>query len=118
MQRGLLAAAYLGAALVGYLLGGEQAYRRALAASSAAARVGFALRTSAPVSAQLGYDVERVREELKADERDLLDLVVATRGLTRGGEPDWAAAEAVCRSNGHLRCDRPALERLRLGSYR
>lgn len=89
-----------------------------MAASSPASRVGFALRTSPPESEQLREDVARVRQSLKSEQRGLFDMVVAMRGLTRGGEPDLAEAEGVCRSLGHLRCDRPALERLQQGGGR
>ena len=72
---GLLAAAYIVAALCGYILGTQQGERRAVAASTAAARVGFALANGAAASTQLRDDVAHVRQNLKSNQRGLFDLV-------------------------------------------
>lgn len=115
---GLLAAAYIVAALCGYILGTQQGERRAVAASTAAARVGFALANGAAASTQLRDDVAHVRQNLKSNQRGLFDLVVATHGLSADGDRDLTEAEGICRSLGHLRCDKPALEQLRKGGVR
>jgi hypothetical protein len=83
--------------------------------------VGFALREdnlkAAPEAwAALGADVDTVRSGFSGQERDVLDLVTAVRGLKNAGNSDWSQAEQLCRALKWPRCDRPALEELKARS--
>jgi hypothetical protein len=111
----MLAATYVVAAAIGFVLGPRLLDR---STSTPLARVGFALRETAVDAdrtawATLRDDVQAVRLAAKADDRDALDLVVALRGLATGGDADWARAEQACRALRWPRCDRPALEEMR-----
>jgi len=58
-------------------------------------------------------DVEIIRRAWKVEDRQVLDLVVALRGLESGGLTDWPRAEELCRALKWPRCDRGALEELK-----
>jgi len=115
---------YLVAALVGAALGvsgfvpfAEQLRR---STSTAGARVGLALREPRPALGpedwtKLEADVATVRATYSG-EPEAFDLMAALRGLTSRGEVDWGGAERSCRALHWPRCDRPALEELRLRS--
>jgi len=118
-RRFLLVALYLAAGAFGYAIG-VKGFRPAQPgeASASLARVGFALRADGPHGTaedwkQLRNDVDIVRANWKSEERDVLDLVVAVRGLRNGGNADYAEAERLCRALAWPRCDQPALERLK-----
>ena len=120
--RGLLAAVYVTAAVIGWLLGRQLLGGDGDAKSSSLARVGFALQDDAPTQTQaadwaaLRADVDYVRAKLNAETNGVFDLVVAVRGLDHGGTPDWDKAETLCRGLGWSPCDRAALEQLRISS--
>jgi len=119
-----LALVYVLAALFGAALGvsglvpfAEQLRR---STSTASARVGLALREPRPALgpedwAKLEADLATVRAAY-GGEPEAFDLMTALRGLTSRGEIDWAGAERSCRALHWPRCDRPALEELRLRS--
>ena len=136
---GALAGTYLAAAVFGFVLGGQLPGSRLLPfghhapTSTPLARVGLALRednlqATPEAWSTLGADVDAVRTLLagparpqgRAPERDqardVLDLVVALRGLKNAGNSDWSQAERLCRALGWPRCDRPALELLKARS--
>jgi len=118
--RGRLVAAYLGAAALGYVLGAEGALPFP-ETSTPLARVGFALREpstskseseSSDAWAALARDVDQVRLGWTGPETATLDLVIAVRGLTSGGHPEWTRAEELCKALKWSRCDRSSLEEL------
>lgn len=120
------AGVYVAAIGIGLFTGAKGVFGsgRAHAAGSSTElmRVGYALQArsadAAPAARQaLCADVERVRADLKPEERPVLDLVVAVRGLCTGA-PDLVRAERICGELGWTRCDRAALERLSLGEDR
>jgi hypothetical protein len=119
-----LIAVYLIAALVGYLVGTRwvppSAPAATLSAPTPLARIGLALteppKLAAEAWAGLRQDVDHVRGKWQGHDRMVFDLVVAVRGLSNGGNPDWHQAEALCASLQWPRCDRPALEALRRSS--
>ena len=83
--------------------------------------MGFALReqsvNATPEAwAALAADVDTVRSGFTGQERDVLDLVVAVRGLKSAGNSAWSQAEQLCRALKWPRCDRPALEELKARS--
>jgi len=118
----VLVATYALAAVIGFVAGPRLLDR---STSTPLARVGLALREPGVVSqaagaaadraawAALRDDVEIVRRAAKAGDGDVLDLVVAVRGLASGGDSDWARAEQICRGLRWPRCDRAALEELK-----
>jgi len=115
-----LAIVYVAAALVGLGLGVRGvpfADRLRHSTSTAAARVGAALREPGP--ALDADDWSKLETDLAAvsaaytGEKEALELVAALRGLTSRSEIDWARAERSCRALHWPRCDRPALEELR-----
>jgi len=84
----------------------------------ARARVGAVLRqpaVQAPPAAwaELQAEVAMVPQKWPPLVRNVFELVVATRGLTTGGRPDWSRAESLCHALRWSRCDRDALEQLR-----
>jgi hypothetical protein len=89
------------------------------AASTPRARVGFALQqqpeatVGAEAWAALRGDLDAVRATTPAENRDILELVVALRGLANSGETDWNRAEQLCRGLAWPRCDRPTLEEMK-----
>jgi hypothetical protein len=88
--------------------------------STPLARVGLALGEARPeLDAEdwrlLDADVATARASYSG-EKEAFDLVVALRGLASHGEVDWAGAERSCRALHWPRCDRPALEELRVRS--
>ena len=114
---------YVVAAVLGYVLGarGLLAFGQT-STSTPLARLGFALREESPRAtpaawAALSTDVEAARLPWKSPKydvlRDVLDLVVALRGLDSGGNAEWGKAERLCRALGWSRCDRAALEELK-----
>ena len=116
-----VAIVYALAALVGLALGVSGltpfAPRLRHSTSTAAARVGAALREPRPPLdaadwGKLEEDLATVRATYTGD-KEAFDLAVALRGLTSRGEIDWARAEQSCRALHFPRCDRPALEELR-----
>jgi hypothetical protein len=115
--KGSSRAALIGACLVAALLGyvcGERGLLSFGQTSTPLARLGYALqRGDGQVSPDLRDDIDAVRASWKGQERDVLDLVVAVRGLARDGESDWDRAEQLCRGLKWPRCDRPALEELK-----
>jgi hypothetical protein len=113
---GALIGVYLVAAVLGYVCGarGLLFFGPVRRASTPLARLGYALQQDAPqVSPELRGDIDAVRAAWTGQERDVLDLVVAVRGLTHNGESDWALAEQLCRGLKWPRCDRPALDELK-----
>lgn len=124
LRRGALVAVYLFAAASGYLVG-SRGFRTSdgpAAATHASARVGLALghddaRAIPNDGTALGSDLAVVRAMYPAPQREVLDLVVAVRGLENQGHPDWAKAEERCRALGWPRCDHVALEELRKRSH-
>lgn len=115
-SRGALIGAYLVAAVLGYVCGarGLLSFSPFRQASTPLARLGYALQQDDPqIGPELRGDVDAVRAAWTGQERDVLDLVVAARGLTRNGESDWVLAEQLCRGLKWPRCDRPALEELK-----
>ncbi len=66
--------------------------------------------------ATLAADVDAVRSGFAGQERDVLDLVIAVRGLKSAGHSEWSQAEQLCRALKWPRCDRPALEELKARS--
>lgn len=120
-----LVAAYVGAAVCGYLVGarpwGRATADRGDGSTDALARVGVALGEEAPQAeaaawAALRDDIDVARESFPAPQRQVFDLVVAIRGIENGGQPEWSRAEEQCRGLGWARCDRATLEELRKGS--
>ena len=114
---------YLVAAAVGFVLGGRGLlpFGHTPGTSTPLARVGFALGEhnleAAPGAwAALGADVDTVRAGFAGQERDVLDLVIAVRGLKSAGQSAWSQAEQLCRALKWPRCDRPALEELKARS--
>jgi hypothetical protein len=120
-RRGALVGLYVVALVAGYVLGerGSFPFRPfPTPGSSALARVGVAFATEPLALSGEGWealraDVEAVRAAWDPERRAVLDLVVAVRGLTSGGNPAWGAAEERCKALRWARCDRPALEALR-----
>ncbi|HEY4185262.1 MAG TPA: hypothetical protein VGP07_09345 [Polyangia bacterium] len=119
---GAILGIYALAAVVGYFVGARSVLPFGpwsdRAASTSLARIGFALReqnvkASPEAWEALRADADTVRATWNPQQRDVFDLVVAVRGLERGGEPDWSRAEQVCRALKWPRCDRVALEELR-----
>lgn len=83
--------------------------------------MGFALREDSLKAtpeawAALAADVDTVRSGFAGQERDVLDLVIAVRGLKSAGNSDWSEAEQLCRALKWPRCDHPALEALKARS--
>src|SRR5438128_7240424 len=96
-RHGALVAIYLFAATSGYLVGsrGFRTSDAPAAATQASERAGLALGhdDARPISndwTALGSDLAVVRAMYPSPERDVLDLVVAVRGLENQGHPDWA----------------------------
>jgi hypothetical protein len=119
-RRGLLIGTYMAAAVLGGAVG-VLALGRSGNASTPAARLGYALREehvqAGPEAwAGLKTDVETVRATVKGQDREVLDLVMALRGLTTGGATDWPEAEKLCRGLKWPRCDRGALEEMKRSS--
>jgi hypothetical protein len=116
-----LGAMYVGALVLGYVLGarGLLPYGPLRASTSTPlARVGMALKrehlpTDAVTSAALREDIATVRAGLSSPEREVFELVTAVRGLNNGGNLDVPAAQQSCRALEWPRCDDPALEALR-----
>jgi hypothetical protein len=124
-RRGLLAATYVAAAVIGVILGRQGLFSLgggADARSTSLARVGFALQDPTPEQTQpadwaaLRADVDYVRDRLNAQTNGVFDLVAAVRGLDHGGTPDFGRAEQLCRGLKWPNCERAALEQLRLSS--
>jgi hypothetical protein len=117
-RRGALLGLYLAALIVGYLLGENGSFPWhpfPAPRDSPLARVGAALATrrlslSSEGFGELALDVEAVRAAWDPKDRPVLDLVVAVRGLTNGGNPAWSKAEQLCKTLTWPRCDRAALE--------
>jgi hypothetical protein len=112
---------YLIAAALGYALGAQGLFAFGPFAvnsnSTSLARLGIAVREQSPQAsprawAALRSDVEAVHLKLKAQERDVFDLLVAVRGLNNSGNAEWGDAEQLCRALKWPRCDRAALEEL------
>jgi hypothetical protein len=119
-----LVSAYVLAALLGAALGARGlapfAERLRSSTSTPGARVGLALGEVRPeLGAEdwrlLDADVAALRATYPG-EKEAFDLVFSLRGLTSHGEVDWAGAERSCRALRWPRCDRPALEELRVRS--
>ena len=114
-------AVYAAAACLGYLIGarGVPPFRPAApSAAAAAARVGWAfaapeVQASPEDWAALQADLTAVRDAWPAPLRKLFELMVALRGLSSGGRPDWVEAERLCHALKWSRCDREALEVMR-----
>jgi hypothetical protein len=92
--------------------------RRPTPKPSPAALVGFTLLMhevdpDPDAQARLAANLAKVGAALAPDQRRVLDLVVAVRGLESAGQTDWAKAEQLCRGVDWPRCDRPALEELK-----
>lgn len=122
VRRGLLIAVYLVAAAGGYRLGARGLLRVTNeprnATADAAARVGVALGEEAPRAdavswAALRDDIDVTRAAFPPPQRQVLDLVVAVRGIENGGQPEWTRAAEQCRALGWGRCERATLEELR-----
>ena len=119
--RAALFATYLLAALVGYFAGTQGAFGASKTRSADAtprARVGFALRESAPKASPEGWerlrrDVALVHDSLPESDRAVFELVSALRGLENGGTTDWAKAQRICEGLAWPKCDRSALEELK-----
>lgn len=114
-SRGALIGLYLVAAVLGYVFGarGYLSFGPFRQTSTPLARLGYALQQEGPAaSPELRGDFDAVRASWTGQERDVLDLVVAVRGLARNGESDWVLAEQLCRGLKWPRCNRPALEEL------
>jgi hypothetical protein len=104
------------AAMLGYVVGarGSLPFGPLGQTSTPLARLGFALQQDAPpVDPGLRGDIDAIRASWTGQERDVLDLVVAVRGLAHDGESDWDLAARLCRGLKWPRCDRPALEQLK-----
>jgi hypothetical protein len=117
LRRRALVATYVVAGVLGYVLGACGIFPPRGSTSTPLARVGFALRDQSTEGspddwATLRDDVETVRRGWKSPDRDVLDLVVALRGLASGGRPEWDRAEGLCRALRWARCDRAALAEL------
>lgn len=88
-------------------------------AGSPAARLGEALQ-SQPLGAgnrsQIAGDAAIVRESLPEPARPALDLLVKVSGISSGGNTDWKATEALCQQSEWERCDREALDELKMRS--
>lgn len=119
-----LVSAYVLAALLGAALGARGlvpfAERLRNSTSTPLSRVGVALGEVRPeLGAEdwrlLDADVAAVRAGYPG-EKEAFDLVLSLRGLASHGEIDWAGAERSCRALRWPRCDRPALEELRVRS--
>ena len=111
----MLIALYAAAALVGYVVGTQLVGG---STSTPLARVGFVLREQnaqgGPTAWQaLRRDVEAFRQASKPEERGVVDLVVALRGLDSDGVTDWGKAEQLCRALKWPRCDRASLEEMK-----
>jgi hypothetical protein len=83
--------------------------------------MGFALRendlkATPEAWAALAGDVDTVRTRFAGQERDVLDLVIAVRGLKSAGNSEWSQSERLCRALKWPRCDRSALEELKARS--
>lgn len=120
---GALTGTYLVAALLGFALGGRGLlpFGHFPGTSTPLARMGFALReygleATPEAWATLAADADAVRAGFSGQERDVLDLVIAVRGLKGAGNSDWGQAEQLCRALKWPRCDRPALEELKARS--
>lgn len=119
-RRGALMGLYLVALVAGYSLGERGKFPIRVfpeATSSPLARLGVALSTPRLALSPEGWkalraDVDAVLATQKPEQRAVLELVVAARGLASGGTPAWAEAEARCKALRWPRCDRPALEAL------
>ena len=126
---------YLAAAVVGFVVGGHSAWAwlppfgHDAGTSTPLTRVGSVLRQdnlkAAPEAwSALGADVDAVRSEFagqthepeRDQAREVFDLMVAVRGLKSAGDSDWGRAEQLCRALKWPRCDRPALEELKVRS--
>ncbi|MDQ2645397.1 MAG: hypothetical protein M3020_16380 [Myxococcota bacterium] len=120
-SRAALFATYLLAALVGYFAGAQGAFGASKTRSAEAtprARVGFALRESAPKASPEGWerlrrDVALVHDSLPESDRAVFELVSALRGLENGGTTDWDKAQRICAGLAWPKCDRGALEELK-----
>jgi hypothetical protein len=120
---GRIVGAYLVLALAGLGLGKRGVWPFSATPTNAAtstplARVGFALRQDELDATEKGWalirnDIEAIRRSWKPEDRDVLDLVVALRGLKTGGNTEWLEAEELCRALKWPRCDRGALEELK-----
>jgi hypothetical protein len=115
--KGSSRAALIGTCLIAAVLGyvcGERGLLSFGRTSTPLARLGYALQQGdGPVSPELRADIDAIRAAWTGQERDVLDLVVAVRGLARNGESDWDRAEQLCRGLKWPRCDRPALDELK-----
>ena len=82
------------------------------------------LKTRPDAWSALSADVDAARSEFagqthepeRDQARDVFDLVVAVRGMKNAGNSDWGQAEQLCRALKWPRCDRPALEELKVRS--
>jgi len=104
--------------LLSGLVGRRGLVRRPTPQPSPAALVGFTLLTQEvdpdpAAQERLRGNLDTVGGALTPDQRRVLELVVAVRGLASGGQTDWVSAEQRCRGLGWPRCDRPALEALK-----
>ena|SRR5215831_6782419 len=115
-SRGALMGIYLAAAVLGYVVSvrGYLSFGPFRQTATPLARLGYALQQEGPSTGpELRGDLDAVRASWRGQERDVLDLVVAVRGLGNDGESDWVLAEQLCRGLKWPRCDRPALEELK-----
>jgi hypothetical protein len=64
--------------------------------------------------AKRGPTVADLRASIAPEQRSAFDLLVALGGLEAGGDGDWTRAEQLCRGLGWPRCDRPALEEMKV----
>ncbi len=119
-RRGAMIGRYLVAAVLGYVCGarGVLTFGPFRQTSTPLARLGYALQQDHPEASGAAWrdlrdDIETIHRSWTGQERDVLDLVVAVRGLARNGESDWDRAEQLCRGLKWPRCDRPALEELK-----
>jgi hypothetical protein len=120
-SRTALFATYLLAALAGYFAGTEGAFGASKTKSGEAtplARVGFALRETAPKASPEGWerlrrDVALVHDSLPESDRTVFELVSALRGLENGGATDWDRAQRICEALAWPKCDLGALEELK-----
>jgi hypothetical protein len=119
MRRNVLIGACLLAVPVVYLGVRALSSRSPLtSAPTPLARVGVALQAteleaSPDEWASLRADAQTVSAAWNGQQRAVFDLVVALRGLSSGGQSDWAKAEGVCRALRWPRCDRDALEQMK-----
>jgi len=118
-ERRALLLVYLLAGVIGAGLGARDLvpFGRLLPGGSSTplARVGAALgpkdmQASPSDWAALERDLDTVRRTFASAEPGALELVLALRGVTSGGNPDFARAEQVCRELKWRRCSRPALD--------